>query len=284
MKMRRKAILFILSLFLVLAISAIFISYFSGNVTAFSAQDQIDKTFECLNVSDAVLVSTNSPDSTASSEILQYHSETAKMNYYFTASSGVLTEIWHDAYFAGKIEILRSDDSPALSSEILNQLILDYAEGCITNHQFGELVITKCNDAGSRFYDFTVTEFYEGILTGTKIEINTIDDGQITLADVTIGSIFTKDESGRIVPVDDRPLIGEETAIESALAAFAEDLPNDSASILSDQINAEPRVFKEGTTLGYFVTIRYEDSSGRNCTYRASINAYTGEVISTSHR
>lgn len=261
---------------------------FIGRTSAFSAQEQIRQTFEALGIDDAVLLEESSPFAAPLSvddeQYLVYHSDSALMRYCFTPDSGQLAEIWHDSFFDKDLgmEDLCRDDSPALPEAELEELLLDFAARCITSHQIGELRIARKYDRGIRFYNYVVAEQYQGIETGTLVSITFIDDGTITNAGITIGSVFQTDDNGHVTPANPDPMIGEEAAIEYAMRAMAEDLPEEVDAAMSDKITCELRA--EGPILAYYVTVPYLDSNGWELEYRVLLEAYTGEVVLSSHR
>lgn len=257
---------------------------FIGTTSAFSVQDHIYQTFEALGIDDATLLDNVVPLSEDHMQPIVYKSESTQMLYYFAPEDGQLTSIYHDYYFdtGHGIEDLRKDNSPALSEVELEALLLDFAEKCITPNQIGELYIARKYECGTRFFNYIIAEIYEGVETGTLVNITLIDDGTITNASITIGSVFNTNSNGHVTPANPNQMIGEEVAIEYAMNAMAEDLPDGVDAALSEKITCQQRA--DGDVLAYYVIVPYLNTNGIEMEYRVFIEAYTGEVVTSSHR
>lgn len=249
-----------------------------GNRTsAHSPHDQITSTLSSLGVMDAEFVEQISDPGRSRDGCLLYTSDSTQMGYYFNPDTGILEDIF-DYSMLGHIYREKASSSPAPSpmqisvSSIENELI-DYAKACIGDNQIGELQLETKQDEGST-HRYTATEFYDGIETGTTVMFSCTPEGQITMVNVAIGSIFERAENGTWVLAAGDDLIGEDAAIAIARSGLeALDLE---IKAISDEASCELTAAED--LLVYTVRISFTDGNGWDREYRAGVNAHTGEL------
>lgn len=240
-------------------------------------EKRIADTLSRLGVADAKLVEADNDPKLGDEGSLLYTSDATQMGYYFDPDSGVLTDIFSYNILGGTYR-KQAAASPApipvtYSSESREELLLEYARSCVGDNLFGTLELRVDQDQGE-LHQYTVTESYDGIKTGTTVLISITADGQITMVNVTIGHVFEKAADGRWILAAGDDLIGEDAAIAVARTGLnALDL-----NIRSVSDDATCKLDAAEDMLVYTIYISFTDENGREREYRAAVNAHTGEL------
>lgn len=248
----------------------------NDSATAFSPQDNITSTLSSLGVMDAEFVEQVSDPGRSKDGCLLYTSDSTQMGYYFEPDTGVLKSVLHYSRIsstyrekASSASVLVPMQAPA---ENRTAALLQYAESCIGESLIGELQIETKQDQGT-LHRYTVTEFYDGIETGTTVMFSCTPEGQITMVNVAIGSVFQKSPDGTYVIASGGELIGEKAAIEAARAGLEALLdPPYISELASCKLDAAE------DKLVYTVEIPFTDENNLTRIYSAAVIAQTGEL------
>lgn len=249
-----------------------------GNRTsAHSPHDRITSTLSSLGVMDAEFVEQISDPGRSRDGCLLYTSDSTQMGYYFEPDTGMLKTALHYSRINSTYKEKASSASALMpmqaSSENRTASLLRYAENCIGESLIGELQLETKQDEGST-HRYTATEFYDGIETGTTVMFSCTPEGQITMVNVAIGSIFERAENGTYVLAAGDDLIGEDAAI--AMARSGLEALDQEIKAISDEASCELTAAED--LLVYTVRISFTDGNGWDREYRAGVNAHTGEL------
>lgn len=251
--------------------------YFSkDSVTAFSPQDYITSTLSSLGVMDAEFAEQVSDPGRSRDGCLLYTSDSTQMGYYFEPDTGVLKSIFHytllDHTYSEKASQASAPMPMQASTENCTDSLLRYAEVCIGEDLIGDLQIETKQDEGI-LHRYTVTEFYDGIETGTTVMFSCTPEGQITMVNEAIGSVFEKDADGSYSIAGGGALIGEEAAVEAARSGLEALLdPPYISDLASCKLDAAE------DKLVYTVEIPFTDENDLSRIYSAAVIAQTGEL------
>ena len=203
-------------------------------------------------------------------ELLSYSSEEAGYTYSFNPNTGNLR-------FVEKMEISSSKRGKAVSPDKAANSTLKQLKLWLKDVLIGELTLTSEHDSNMD-YTFNFVEFYEGQYTGTAAYVTCAYDGTIDLCVIHTGTVFTKSSKGDIVPVDTRPLIGEEKALAIGEAAAAEAMAESSftQTLLPEKTTCTLKA--TGDHRYYYVEVYSHVEVLCEGYYQVVINPYDGTV------
>lgn len=239
-------------------------------------EERITAVFSALGVTDAQFREQVSDPGRKRDGCLLYTSDAAKMGYFFDPDTGAPVSLL-------RFDLLDSpyrEDDPAarepmlLPGESRDEALLRYAQALLGGDMIGQLSVRVGQDEGA-VRNYTVTETYDGIPTGTSVGFTSRSNGSVSTVRVELGSIFKPGFFGRWVIAAGDQLIGEEAAIAVAREGFAQlDMGKQS---VSDDISCELTASQDA--LLYTVQIHFTDGNGWVRGYKAVIDAHTGELL-----
>lgn len=243
---------------------------------AVAPQKRIAATLSALGITDAEFREQVSDPGRKRDGCLLYTSDAAKMGYFFTPDTGTPVSLLRFDLLDGPY---REDDPVArepmiLPGESRDEALLRYAQALLGWDMIGQLSVRVGQDEGE-VRNYTVTETYDGIPTGTSVGFTVRANGSVSTVSVELGSIFKPGFFGRWVIAAGDQLIGEDAAIAVAREGFAQlDMVKQS---VSDDISCELTASQDA--LLYTAQIHFTDGNGWGRSYKAVIDAHTGELV-----
>ena len=245
-------------------------------------------TFENLGVEDAEYIGIRTLDDDTSGEMRLYHSDSTGMDYYFCADNGVLASAEYESMEMADAYRVQIYGEQAISAKQRKEAALQFAKACVESIQVGELDIMLKPNVDYTFYQYSVKEYYDGLQTGTEVQLYYTLDGALYRCSVTQGSIFEKDADGNVVLTKGDDLIGEEKAREIARDAVLAKLEEAdwNYTIFEEETKCEMKTWKD--SLFYEVVLRtgylesdpgYKEAGGWQRTFGVQIDVYDGTVL-----
>ena len=243
---------------------------------AAAPQKRIAATLSALGVTDAQFREQVSDPGRKRDGCLLYTSDTTKMGYFFAPDTGTPVSLLRFDLLDGPY---REDDPVArepmiLPGESRDEALLRYAQALLGWDMIGQLSVRVGQDEGA-VRNYTVTETYDGIPTGTSVGFTVRANGSVSTVSVELGSIFKPGFFGRWVIAAGDQLIGEDAAIAVAREGFAQ--LNMAKQSVSDDISCELTASQDA--LLYTVQIHFTDGNGWVRSYKAVIDAHTGQLL-----
>lgn len=256
-----------------------------------TAEEVIAQTFSSIGLKDTEYIGLVYPDLSEHTEedlayIAQinpsffetrrlYYSESDKLYYYFFDTTGKLDEVTYWGELEKHPE--REPASTHLSIDQVQELALEYAKKCFGSYLIGELVVTDRIDHNVG-YNYTFTEYYQGKETGTSAFLEYEIDGRIVMGFFTHGTVYCRNGDGEIVLSSDLPFIGEQTAIDTAMALTEEKAKERGNKVLADSVTVELQA--SGDQHFYKVSIDTLCEHDYIMTYYVRVDVYSGEILS----
>lgn len=201
-----------------------------------------------------------------------YHSDKTERDYRFDEVGhlrAVFSTLPNDCFE-------KSEERPCMKENEIDDAMRDFAAKCISAYRIGEIqMVSKNQFAGTCIYEFC--EVYDGIQTGSRIGLECLQDGTISYAMITKGTVFEKTEAGEIKLAAEKK-ITEQQAIEIAVRTVSERIKDSGYAIAEDSISC--RLEATGAALYYTVEIdTFSEKEQYTVAYWAKISVADGNVL-----
>lgn len=210
-------------------------------------------------------------------DCILYISDAHQKGYLFNGDTELLEEVCDYALLTMDHEIPEGWVDPAPvggpGTPERHEALLEYAAACLSPNQIGELELESSNTETGAMQIYRVKEYYDGVPTGTSVEIN-CQNGSIFWARVNPGTVFRTEGNGAVALAQDAQPISPEEATAAALACFG-----DSEQVLTDQVTCEMNAYAD--ILAYDVRVPYLTENSWQSSYVYVVDAYTGEILET---
>lgn len=204
-----------------------------------------------------------------------YTSEATGFSYYFDTETGLLKR----AEDLGALD--REPGKLAkLSYEEHRAYALKLAKSAVRDVLFGELTLeSETPDSQARSYVFAET--YEGIPTGTKVNIGCLENHEILSISLIYGSVFQANEDGTYTLRRGDELISEETASDAARYAAVSSQGYSGFTLLDQP--PEITLTAHRDSLYYEIKLDAEDDNGLHRCFTVRVDAFDAGILSVAH-
>ena len=208
-------------------------------------------------------------------DFMSFVSEENGLTYHFNPETGAI-------FWIEDTDGVYPEESGPFNTEETIDTVLGAVLPWVQEQQIGEFTIDR-----DREMSCTLTEYYDGIPTGTRISVSFSPQGCIRYCSIRYGSVFTKTPDGDVVPVDPRPMIGEEAAIAIAEAAAAEAVKESGfpQTMLPEQTTCDLQAWENDIYYHVNVYFLLDGFNGETNCCIVNVNPYDGslELVSSSY-
>lgn len=233
-------------------------------------QDRTDKVLRNLRLEDAIDLGEYTSPLQSVGLCHAYTDESGDMTLCFDLETGRLVRLENLA------ALEEGDREPVFDSEEeKRECALEWAEDTLADARFGELVLTNVGT-----YSYVFSEYYDGIPTGTAVDVTFLDNGELLSVSLFYGDLFERDAFGRYSLRRGDDLIGEDAAIAAAEKAFAE-CADARGYTYTQKPTVELTVYRK--QLCYKVTIVTDRIADWARDFTIWVDAYDAEILSIAY-